>query len=235
MLLRRKGVTVYNPGAEEQNAYILQNQLTAGESSRWISLANADKKISDAALNELELGAADARTERLSCQPPTRKAFFAARREHLRNFLNEQGPETTGDSSLGSSSARAAVSTGIDTAELPTSLSGGHHPHRQPPWTGRPWWRASWPNTRHAGATLNTPRPSTKAQGNTRSYFATQPRSPSARPPRRASAAPRRSSRLKGPFRIGSASTTGRTPPTPTGSVGLTARAQQSCRTAQAA
>ena len=49
MLLRRKGV--HNPGPEEQNAYILQNQLTAGESARWISLANADEKISDAALN----------------------------------------------------------------------------------------------------------------------------------------------------------------------------------------
>jgi hypothetical protein len=62
MILRRKGVTVHNPGplAEEQNAYILQNQLTAGESARWISLANADDKISDAALNALELGSTDA-------------------------------------------------------------------------------------------------------------------------------------------------------------------------------
>jgi hypothetical protein len=110
MLLRRKGVQ--NPGPEEQNAYILQNQLTTGESARWISLANADEKISDAALNALELGTADARTGRLSCPPPTREAFFAARREHLRNFLNEQGPATTGDGSLNSSSARAAVSTG---------------------------------------------------------------------------------------------------------------------------
>ncbi len=32
MLLRRKGV--HNPGPEEQTAYILQNQLTAGESAR---------------------------------------------------------------------------------------------------------------------------------------------------------------------------------------------------------
>ena len=32
MLLRRKGVS--NPGPEEQTAYILQNQLTAGESAR---------------------------------------------------------------------------------------------------------------------------------------------------------------------------------------------------------
>jgi hypothetical protein len=85
MLLRRKGVS--NPGLEEQNAYILQNQLTAGESARWIALANAYEKISDAALNALELGAADARTGHLSCPPPTREAFFAALHEHLRNFL----------------------------------------------------------------------------------------------------------------------------------------------------
>ena len=126
MLLRRKGV--HNPGPEEQHAYILQNQLTAGESARWISLANADEKISDAALNALELGTADARTGRLSCPPPTREAFFAARREHLRNFLNEQGPATTGDRSMGSSSARAAVSTGNDTAEPPTPPSEGAPP-----------------------------------------------------------------------------------------------------------
>ena len=131
MLLRRKGV--HNPGPEEQNAYILQNQLTAGESARWISLANADEKISDAALNALELGAADARTGRLSCPPPTRETFFAARREHLRNFLNEQGPATTGDRSSGSSSARAAVSTGHDTAELPTPPSGGTPISSAPP------------------------------------------------------------------------------------------------------
>jgi hypothetical protein len=53
MLLRRKGVN--NPGPEEQVAYILQNQLATGESSRWISLACADEKISDATLHELEL------------------------------------------------------------------------------------------------------------------------------------------------------------------------------------
>ena len=132
MLLRRKGV--HNPGPEEQHAYILQNQLTAGESARWISLANADEKISDAALNALELGAADARTGRgrLSCPPPTREAFFAARREHLRNFLNEQGPATTGDRSLDSSSARAAVSTGNDTTEPPTPPSGEAPPSSAP-------------------------------------------------------------------------------------------------------
>jgi hypothetical protein len=123
MLLRRKGVS--NPGQEEQNAYILQNQLTAGESARWISLANADEKISDAALNALELGAADARTGRLSCPPSTREAFFAARREHLRNFLTEQGPAPTGDRSVGSSSARAAVSTGDDAAEPPAPPAAG--------------------------------------------------------------------------------------------------------------
>ncbi len=112
-------------GQEEQNAYILQNQLTAGESACWISLANADEKISDAALNALELGAAGARTRRLSCRPPTQEAFFAARREHLRNFLTEQGQATTGDQSAGSSSARAAVSTGNDAAEPPAPPAVG--------------------------------------------------------------------------------------------------------------
>ena len=150
MLLRRKGV--HNPGPEEQNAYILQNQLTAGESARWISL----EKISDAALNALELGAADARTGRLSCPPPTREAFFAARREHLRNFLNEQGPATTGDRSLGSSSARAAVSTGNDTAELPTPPSGGAPTSSAPPVDQaavvarlQAQYTARWSNTEH--------------------------------------------------------------------------------------
>jgi hypothetical protein len=94
----------FNPRPEEQTAYILQNQLTAGESALWISLANANERISDAALTALELGAADARTGRLSCPPPTRVAFFAARREHLRNFLHDQGPATTGDGCVGSSS-----------------------------------------------------------------------------------------------------------------------------------
>jgi hypothetical protein len=135
-LLRRKGVS--NRGREEQNAYILQNQLTAGESARWISLVNADKKISDAALNVLELGAADRRTGRLSYPHLTREAFFAARCQHLRNFLTEQGPATTGDSSVDSSSSLAAVSTGNDTAEL-TTPPGGGRPLGHPTWTGRPW------------------------------------------------------------------------------------------------
>jgi hypothetical protein len=135
MLLRRKCLGVHNPGPEEQNAYILQNQLTRGESARWISLA-ADEKISGAALNALELGAADARTGRLSCQPPTREAFFAARREHLRNFLNEQGLATTGNLSLAASSARAAATTPQDPSPR---LRGGHNPHLHPPWTRRQW------------------------------------------------------------------------------------------------
>jgi hypothetical protein len=128
MLLRRKGVN--NPGPEEQTAYILQNQLTAGESARWISLANADEKISDAALNSLELSAANAPRGRHSCPPETREAFFAARREHLRNFLAEQGPAPTGDRNSGPSSARAAASTGSD-AEPPPPAGGA--PPSPPP------------------------------------------------------------------------------------------------------
>ncbi len=136
MLLRSK--RVHNPGPEEQTAYVLQNQLTTGESARWISLANADEKSPDAALHALVLGDADARTGRLSCPPPTREAFFSARREHLRNFLNEQGPAPAGDRSLGASAARAVVSTGHDAAgPLTPPSGGGQHPHRHPPWTGR--------------------------------------------------------------------------------------------------
>ena len=127
MLLRRKGV--HNPGPEEQYAYILQNQLTTEESARWTSLANANENVSDAALNELELRTADAPAGRLSCPPPRREAFFAVRREHLRNFLSEQGPATTGGRSLGPPSAQAAVSTGTpeDAApgvQVPAPTSG---------------------------------------------------------------------------------------------------------------
>lgn len=61
-----------------------------------------------------------------------------------------------------------------------------------------------------------------------------RPRSPSARPPRRASDAHRRSSRLKDPSRIGNASTTGRTPPTGTEPLVSPARARHSCRIALA-
>jgi hypothetical protein len=74
MLLGRHGIS--NPGQEEQNAYILQNLLTAGESTRWISLANADEKFSDAALNVLELGTANARMGRLSCPTPHAGGVF---------------------------------------------------------------------------------------------------------------------------------------------------------------
>ena len=132
MLLRRKGVS--NPGHKEQDAYILQHQLAAGEHARWISLANADEKILDVALNVLELGATDARTGPMpvSCPPPMQVAFFAACCELLRNFLTERGPATTGsnsDRSVGSSSARAAVSTGNDAAEPPAPPAAG--------WPGR--------------------------------------------------------------------------------------------------
>ncbi len=88
MPLRCKGV--HSPKASGANSYILQNQLAAGEPAPRISLANTDEKISDAALNALELGVADARTGRPSCPPPTREVFFAARRERLRNFLDER-------------------------------------------------------------------------------------------------------------------------------------------------
>ena len=72
----------------EQKAYILQNlnQLAAEELPRWISLANADAMVSDAALNDLELRSMDTSAGRNSCPgpPQTREAFFrvAVRREH---------------------------------------------------------------------------------------------------------------------------------------------------------
>ena len=145
MLLRRKGV--HNPGPEEQYAYILQNQLTTEESARWTSLANANENVSDAALNELELRTADAPAGRLSCPPPRREAFFAVRREHLRNFLSEQGPATTGGRSLGPPSARAAVSTGTPEDAAPgvqvPAPTSGPPPHDaqvkvlQAKWTAR--------------------------------------------------------------------------------------------------
>ena len=123
MLLRRKGVN--KPGHEEQQAYILQNQLAAEELPRWISLANADATVSDAALNDLELRSTDASAGRNSCPPQTREAFFAVRNDHLRNFLRDQGRATTGGRSVGPTSARAAVSSGdpADTAPAPRVTS----------------------------------------------------------------------------------------------------------------
>ena len=136
MLLRREGVS-NPPGPEEQNAYILQNQLTAGESGRWISPANADEKISDAALNALELDTADARTGRLSCPPPTREAFFAARREHARISSPSKGrrpPATEAGFSppLGRRYPRATT-----PRSPPPHLRGEGPPHRHPTRTGR--------------------------------------------------------------------------------------------------
>ncbi len=72
----------------------------------------------------MELGAADASTGSLSCPSLTREAFFAARREHLQNFLLKQGPATTGGHGVGSSSARVAVSTGNGAAEPSTPPVG---------------------------------------------------------------------------------------------------------------
>ena len=116
----------------------------------------------------------DAPTGCLSCPPPTREALLA-RRENLRDLLKEQGPATTGH---GSSSARAAVSTGTGAAERPTRPGGGSS---APPWTGRPWRRASRPSIRNAATTRLVPHHGTRAQRSTRSWSATL--RPSARPP----------------------------------------------------
>ena len=110
MLLQRTGVN--KPGDAEQMAYILQNQLQPEELSRWTALANSDSTISDAGLNELELGASTAQAGRFSCAPLTREAFFAGRTEHLRNFLRDLGVATGGRTGPGGQAARAAVSLG---------------------------------------------------------------------------------------------------------------------------
>ena len=107
MLLQCTGVN--KPGDAEQMAYILQNQLQPEELSRWTALANSDPTISDAGLNELELGTSTVQAGRHSCAPLTREAFFAGRTEHLRNFLRDLGMATGGRPG---SAARAAVSIG---------------------------------------------------------------------------------------------------------------------------
>jgi hypothetical protein len=147
---------------------------------------------------------------RISCPPHAQEAFFAASREHLWNFLTGQGPVTAaGDSSVGSTSARAAVSTGNDAAKNPAPPAVGVvlaaivarlQAHRLEPWN----------------ETARLGPHGTKAQRNVQGRFARRPRSPGAR---------QRSSRLKDPFCTWSASTTGRTPPTLIAPIGLQARA----------
>jgi hypothetical protein len=62
----------------------------------------------------------------VSCPPPMQVAFFAACCELLRNFLTERGPAgSNSERSVGSSSARAAVSTGNDAAEPPAPPAAG--------------------------------------------------------------------------------------------------------------
>ena len=76
------------------------------------------------------------------------KEFRPLEGEHLRNFLNEQGPATTGDRRLGPHQPGRRHPLASTPQKPPPRLRGEHHPQRQPPWTGRPWWRASRPNTR---------------------------------------------------------------------------------------
>jgi hypothetical protein len=104
--LSRKGVPV-TAGVNEQHAYVLQNQLNAGdELIRWTSLANACAAISDAKLNEMELRSVAPAARRLTCTPAEREHFFSLRVAHLTNYLREQGPATTGRHP---GTARAAV------------------------------------------------------------------------------------------------------------------------------
>ena len=122
LLLQRTGVN--KPGDAEQMAYILQNQLSPEELSRWTALANSDPTISDAGLNVLELGTTNAPAGRHSCTPLTREAFFAGRTDHLRNFLRDLG--VSGGSRHGGPAARAAVSNGTtDDAPYVPPVSTG--------------------------------------------------------------------------------------------------------------
>jgi hypothetical protein len=193
MLLRRKGV--HNPGPEEQHAYILQNQLTAGESARWISLANADEKISDAALNAwrlappmLERGASHARPQRGRRSSPPAASTSAT----SSTSKGRRPPATAAWVPRQPGRRYPPVTT---QQNPPPRLRRGHHPHRrrQPPRTGQPWWRASRPNTLHAGATRKNPLRGTTAHRNTLTCPAMRKCLLSAGPPGRASAAPRRS------------------------------------------
>jgi hypothetical protein len=94
-----------------------------------LKLLFADVKTQDSVPETQPTEQLASRTGRLSCQPLMREAFFAARREHLSNFFTEQGPAAAGDRS---SSARAAVSTGDDTADFPISPTGGRPPTSAP-------------------------------------------------------------------------------------------------------
>ena len=216
MLLRRKGVN--NPGPEEQAAYILQNQLTNGESARWISLANADERISDATLHELELRVADARSGRHLCPPET---------------LRRSSPpaaSTSGTSSMNKGPRSVPLQPGLRSPPAPTTSTrtrrrGGHHPPRCPPQTSEPWWRTSRPCTQSAGTKQTGLCRGTTAHQRNQSRFATRPSSPSARHPDNASAAPRSNARPKDLSRTGSASTTGRMHPKLTAPSGSPARA----------
>jgi hypothetical protein len=119
--LHSKGIC--NPCPNEHLAYVLQNQISTKVVPRWTSPANADGTISDATLNELELHSTPTTTSRHLCLPETRKAFFARKVDHLRNFLRHQSKATTGGRPSGSTPARpgayarAAVATGETTAE----------------------------------------------------------------------------------------------------------------------
>jgi hypothetical protein len=113
--LSRKGVPV-TAGVNEQYAYILQNQLHAGdELTRWTSLANACEAISDATLNELELRSVEPKARRHTCSPAEREQFFALRVAHLTNYLREQG-SAADDRRPGPT--RAAVIKGVPAAPL---------------------------------------------------------------------------------------------------------------------
>ena len=117
------------------------------------------------------------------------------------------------------------------TAGLPDAPADPSTSGRPPTGTGRPWCCASRPSTRRARRTPKNPHHGTStARRRNRICRATWPRSRSAR---RASGARRRSSRRKGPSGIGSAGTTARTPPTPTGTTGSPVRAPCGCPTAR--
>jgi hypothetical protein len=104
-VLSRQGVPTAL-GAQEQLAYILQNQLTGDEMVRWTSLANACAAISDATLNGMELRLSVPSARRNTCSADEREHFFGLRVAHLTNFLRDQGAAPTSRHPV---PARAAV------------------------------------------------------------------------------------------------------------------------------
>ena len=89
--LARLGVPS-NPGPIERMCYLLQQQLTSDERTRWIAAANATADVSDDAIHDLEAAATPELTAkgRQSLAVEERDPWFRPRLEHLTTFLRDQ-------------------------------------------------------------------------------------------------------------------------------------------------